>query len=69
MDRERMKERERERVEREARWDLRRQRYRLGLKMGHSALCSVLLGKLISDLDFWDLYMQIRVSHVKCTNS
>ena len=36
----------RERIEREARWDLRHQIYRLGLKMGHSVHCRVLLGKL-----------------------
>ena len=31
--------------------DLRHQRYRLGLKMGHSAHCCVLLHGAISDLD------------------
>ena len=52
---ERYGEREREgggeRLEREARWDLRHQRYRLGLKMGLSAHCRVLLHEPISDLD------------------
>ena len=33
---EKERERKRERLEREARWDLRHQRYRLGLKMGPS---------------------------------
>ena len=49
--RERERERGGERLEREARWDLRHQRYRLGLKMGLSAHCRVLLHKPISDLD------------------
>ena len=54
MEREREREGERglrERLEREARWDLRHQRYRLGLKMGLSVHCRVLLHKPISDLD------------------
>ena len=49
MEREIWREREREgergwreRLEREARWDLRHQIYRLGLKMGHSAHCTLL---------------------------
>ena len=52
MEREREGERgKRERLEREARWDLRHQIYRLGLKMGLSAHCRVLLHKPISDLE------------------
>ena len=53
MEREIWREREggergkRERLEREARWDLRHQRYRLGLKMGLSAHCRVLLHEVI----------------------
>ena len=48
------RERERrggERLKREARWDLRHQRYRLCLKMGLNAHCRVLLRELTSDLD------------------
>ena len=51
MEREIWREREigEERLEREARWDLRHQRYRLGLKMGPCAHCRILSHKLISD--------------------
>ena len=58
-----LRERRRERLEREARWDLRYQRYRLGLKMVHSAHCRILLGKLISDLDGLNIIICLIISH------